>query len=241
MATGAPTGVEFVGSHGTQATASRSSFTLNSAAPTGRFRLAVCWANSTSASWNNVAGWNRVFDAAIGSLRCGIFWKPDWNISSTAAITFTLTASAVSGANGTDWEGVDGQNPFLVAPSAATAVSGTTGTTLTLPTLSPTVEGGVGLWCLAARFSSGGGSGTIDEPADLIGSGSVSTGGAAAGIYMRTHMWGVGDPPSRIGLRTPTPTGTKAFGISPTPAALAGIGMVLRPGGFHDHQHAAAA
>lgn len=235
MATGSPLPINNIGAHGVQGSSTiKNTCSLNSAAPCGRFRIGAGWANSTSITWGNApSGWTKHFEAAIGTLKCGIYYHPNWNVNdNTTASDFTVSASVICGFNGSSWEGVDAANPIALAAATAQSASGSTGTTLTCPAFTAPADTAFVLWFAAARVSTGGTTASFDPPSDLVGSGSTSLSGSA-GIVQRTAVWAVNTAaPNRAILRTPISVGSKLWtvtGTAVTVAATAVIAMALRP------------
>lgn len=184
------------------------------------FSLATVWSSSTSATVNTPSGWTKALDTvSFGGMRMAVFHRY-WTGTPDASVAWTFSTSLYCIAQSNHWLDVDPDNPFIVAPAAATAAGATTGATETLPAMTPADAAGTGVWFWAHRPLSGASTATltITTASNLLGAGTTRTNGSQ----------GYG---TRAGYASALPAGasteTKAA-TSSASVAWAGVGMVLR-------------
>lgn len=233
MATGAELPLRLGGNYGALANSATTAHTIGRTTQTANWgRIQVVWLNSTTATFTGwPTGWSKFYDAAIGSLRCGVFWTASANLNQATngseLYQFTSSASVTSVINGQSWADLDSVAGLAGTP--VTVVGTASATTITVPSFA-CPDGHMPIWFVGAKYSAGGTSGSISAPADLVPTGSVSA-TTATGMGARCGAWtfDTGGENSR-GLRSPASTGTKVFTQSGgTKSAWSGIAFAVKP------------
>lgn len=219
--------------HGSTASGSTINFN-NTFAEVSRFRTFVTYARNPSSTspptLNSFPSYMaKHIDIALGHFRVNVFtWPVDVNDLTTSG-SFTYSSSVWWSGVSTGWvSGIDPADPLMPVNGSAlyVATNGTTGTSLTCPTVTPGVTGAVMLWYPAAYYSASASGKAPTGPADLVSAGFFSP-TTSVGCTTRQFGW-LSSLDSDIVLRTPNPTGTKAFTFPATPASTAVIGIGLR-------------